>query len=125
MGQMGGPLGPVQQGQMHGGPMGGQVNIAMANQMNTSVNSPVANVTITGSGQMVNANSMSGPMVSGSMPNQMSMGGQMGNSMSGPMPGQMGMSAPMGQQVPSPMQGGMQPNQMNVQAQMMAQRKVS
>ncbi|XP_065202466.1 mediator of RNA polymerase II transcription subunit 15-like [Planococcus citri] len=120
MGQMG-PMGPVIQGQIPGGPMPNQVNISMANQMNTSVNSPVANVTITGPGQMVNANSMSGPMAgAGGMPNQMAMSGQMGNSMSGPLPGQMGnvMNSPMGQQVPSPMPNGMAPGQMNVPGQM-------
>lgn len=107
MGQMG-PMGPVQQGQMPGGPMPTQVNL-MGNQINVSVNSPVANVT------MVNANSMGG-----GMPNQMAMPGQMGNTMSGPLPGQMAsvMNSPMGQQVPSPIPNGMPPNQMNVPGQM-------
>lgn len=68
-------MGPVQQGQMHSGPMGNQVNIAMANQMNGSVNSPVANITVTGPGQMVNAmnQQVPSPMQGGMRPNQMNM----------------------------------------------------
>lgn len=111
----GGQMGSMPQSAMHGGPMGNQMNVIAANQMNNVANA---------GGPIVNANSIS---------NQMAMGGQIGNTMSGagPMSNQMGgvmNNSMIGGQIASPMSAGMAHSQMNLQMNHMAaagQRKVS
>lgn len=115
MSQMGGgQMGSMPQSAMHGGPMGNQMNVIAANQMNNVANA---------GGPIVNANSIS---------NQMAMGGQIGNTMSGagPMSNQMGgvmNNSMIGGQIASPMSAGMAHSQMNLQMNHMAaagQRKM-
>lgn len=127
---MGGSLGPMQQNPMHGGPMT-QVNVAMSNQMNSNVNPSVANVSIPGAPQLMNTNTISGPMTGGaSISNQIGVPGQIGNSMSGSLPVPMGnvINPQMAGQVQSQMTGAISHSHMNVQTQMnhmAAQRKVT
>lgn len=107
----GGQMGSMPQSAMHGGPMGSQMNIIAANQMNNVANA---------GGPIVNTNSIS---------NQMAMGGQMGNTMSGtgPMSNQMGgvmNNSMIGGQIAPPMSAGMAHSQINHMA-AAGQRKVS
>lgn len=122
MNSVGGSLGPMQQTGMqqgsvqsamiHGNSMN-QINVIMGNQVNLNVSQSPGNV-ITGSGPMINVNSMGNQGVNpSSMPTTINITGPIPNSMSGPMPGQ----------VPSQIGSGMMHSQMNVHLQG-PQRKV-